>query len=81
MANDDPTRAHAVARERADGALDISVRAPIARRRGADRLCAAFGGGGRAAAAAIEALPASRFEAFAYAFAGFAWGDPGAAPA
>ncbi len=80
MASDDPTRAHAVARERADGAIDISVRAPIARRRGADRLCAAFGGGGRAAAAAIEALPASRFEAFAYAFAGFAWGDPGAVP-
>ena len=72
---EDPTRAHAVARVRADGALDISVRAPIARRRGADRLCAAFGGGGRAAAAAIEALPPGRLEAFAYALAAFRWGE------
>lgn len=75
MAADDPSRAHAVARQRADGAMDISVRAPIARRRGADRLCAAFGGGGRTAAAAIEGLPATRFEAFAYAFAELRWGE------
>jgi hypothetical protein len=80
MASDDPSRAHAVARHRADGAIDISVRAPITRRRGADRLCAAFGGGGRAAAAAIEALPATRFEAFVQAFSAFRWGgepEPG----
>ena len=76
MASDDPARAHAVARYRADGAIDISVRAPITRRRGADRLCAAFGGGGRAAAGAIEALPAERFEAFVQAFAAFRWGEP-----
>ncbi len=33
MASDDPARAHAVARERADGTIDVSVRAPITRRR------------------------------------------------
>jgi len=75
LAADDPSRAHAVARQRADGAIDISVRAPITRRRGADRLCAAFGGGGRTAAAAIEGLPWARLEAFAYAFTAFRWGE------
>ena len=75
VANEDPARAHAVARIRADGALDISVRAPLARRRGADRLCGDFGGGGRAAAAAIEAMPPERFEAFVQAFAAASWGE------
>lgn len=75
MATDDPSRAHAVARRRADGSLDISVRSPIGRRRGANLLCARFGGGGRAAAAAIDALPAERFEPFVRAFSTMRWGE------
>ncbi len=75
VAAEDPRRAHAVARERADGRLDISVRAPLQRRSGADVLCRAFGGGGRRAAGAIDALPASAFETFVAAFAVTRWGE------
>ena len=52
-----PERAHAVLSPRADGAYTVSVRAPLARPRGADQLCAAFAGGGRSAAAGIGELP------------------------
>jgi hypothetical protein len=71
---EDPGRAHAVARMRADGRLDVSVRAPLARRSGADRLCRAFGGGGRAAAAAVDGLAAEDFERFVTAFRQMDWG-------
>ena len=77
LASDDPDRAHAVARARDDGSFDCSVRAPLNRRGGADRLCRAFGGGGRAAAGAIDHLPATHLEAFMDAFANMAWGPPG----
>lgn len=76
LATEDPDRAHAVARQRDDGSIDLSVRAPIRRRSGAARLCAAFGGGGRAAAGAIDSLPAAQFEAFVQAFDATAWGEP-----
>ncbi|MFM8546305.1 MAG: hypothetical protein ACKODB_01565 [Betaproteobacteria bacterium] len=75
VAAQDPGRPHAGARRRADGALDLSVRSPLDRRAGAARLCAAFGGGGREAAGAIEALPAASLEAFAQAFAEAPWGE------
>jgi len=50
--------AHALLVNKGDGTFMVSVRAPLARRRGADTLCMAFpSGGGRTAAAGINALP------------------------
>jgi len=60
LATVDPARAHAVLRVRADGDFSVSVRAPADAAGSADRLCRSFGGGGRAAAAGIDALPADR---------------------
>jgi hypothetical protein len=64
-----PQRAHAVLCQRPDGSYVASVRAPVARPRGADRMCLKFpGGGGRAGAAGIDELPADRLAEFAAAF-------------
>jgi len=69
LANQSPDRAHAVLTEKADGNYLISVRAPLNRKTGADELCRQFPtGGGRAAAAGINDLPADQFGAFAEAF-------------
>ena len=63
-----PERAHAVLTRRGGG-YAVSVRAPVANPRGADELCRQFAsGGGRLAAAGIDALPQSEFERFAAAF-------------
>lgn len=63
-----PERAHAVAMQLDDGTYRISVRAPLSRKEGADVLCRAFPtGGGRAAAAGINALPEAMLEEFATA--------------
>ncbi len=70
-----PRRAHAVARRTADGALVVSVRAPIDAPGGASDLCRRFGGAGRASAGGIDGLPEDRFEAFVHAFATTAWGE------
>ena len=65
-----PGRAHAVLRPGPGGSLVASVRAPQRAPRGADDLCLAFpGGGGRAAAAGIDALPRARLPAFIAALA------------
>ncbi len=65
-----PHRAHAIVTELENGALLVSVRAPIADRRGADTLCRAFPtGGGRAAAAGINALPGDQLNEFLDALA------------
>lgn len=57
--------AHVLLVDNGDGTFMASVRAPLARRFGADSLCRAFPtGGGRAAAAGINALPAGQVEAF-----------------
>ncbi len=57
-ARENPTGAHAMITENSDGTLRISVRAPIAAKHSADILCLSFpSGGGRAAAAGINALP------------------------
>ena len=70
LANAFPRRAHAVLTERADGKYLVSVRAPLEDKRGADALCRQFPtGGGRAAAAGINALPGDQLEAFLDAFA------------
>jgi single-stranded DNA-specific DHH superfamily exonuclease len=69
LANASPARAHAVLTERADGTYLVSVRAPLDNRHGADELCRKFPtGGGRAAAAGINALPPDRLDAFIDAF-------------
>lgn len=78
VAVDDPARAHAVARLRADGRLDVSVRSPLSRRAGADRLCRTFGGGGRAAAAAIDGLAPEDFDRFVAALRQMDWGPSAA---
>jgi hypothetical protein len=61
-----PQRAHAIAMQLDDGSYRISVRAPLNSRSGADALCREFPtGGGRAAAAGINHLPADMLNAFA----------------
>ena len=60
---------HALLVDNGDGTFMVSVRAPLARRAGADSLCRAFPtGGGRAAAAGINALPAGQVEDFSQKF-------------
>lgn len=57
--------AHALLVDNGDTTFMVSVRAPLARRTGADSLCRAFStGGGRAAAAGINALPGVQVEDF-----------------
>ncbi len=64
VANQAPDRAHAVLTEIPAGYL-VSVRAPLNARQGADALCRLFPtGGGRAAAAGINALAASQLDEF-----------------
>ena len=74
LANETPQRATALIVDNPDGTLRISVRAPKARPEGADALCRAFPtGGGRKAAAGINALPETDLPKFLEAFeAGFA---------
>jgi hypothetical protein len=68
LARGHPDRAHAVAMQLNDGTYRISVRAPLSRKEGADVLCRAFPtGGGRAAAAGINALPESMLGEFSAA--------------
>lgn len=65
LANNDPVRAHAVVTARADGNFLVSVRAPLNNKTGADALCREFPtGGGRAAAAGINELPAAQLPEF-----------------
>jgi hypothetical protein len=64
-----PACAHAVLRPAGPGLLLASVRAPQCRPIGADGLCLRFAtGGGRPAAAGIDALPAGQLPAFIRAF-------------
>ena len=64
-----PQRAHAVM-VRKGRTLGVSLRAPLARPEGADRLARQFaGGGGRPGAAGIDALPEDEFPRLLRAFA------------
>lgn len=64
-ARENPEGAHALITENRDESFRISVRAPLADKQGADTLCRAFpSGGGRAAAAGINALPPDLLEDF-----------------
>ena len=61
--------AHALIAHNADSTLRISVRAPLNDRKNADTLCLRFPtGGGRAAAAGINHLPAEMLDEFISAF-------------
>ncbi|WP_417911331.1 acetyltransferase [Candidatus Electronema sp. PJ] len=69
FANQRPDQAHALLTENSDGSLLVSVRAPLRNRNGADLLCRQFPtGGGRAAAAGINVLPAEQLDSFIQAF-------------
>ncbi|WOJ98467.1 DHH family phosphoesterase [Congregibacter brevis] len=69
LANATPARAHAVLTQKANGGFLVSVRAPLSDKRDADTLCRQFEtGGGRAAAAGINELPADQLTAFIDAF-------------
>jgi hypothetical protein len=62
-----PDRAHAILTWNGPGAYTVSVRAPRATGTGADALCRKFAtGGGRAAAAGINHLPADRLPEFVH---------------
>lgn len=61
--------AHAIITENTKTTLRISVRAPLADRRDADTLCKSFStGGGRSAAAGINALPTAMLDTFLKTF-------------
>lgn len=70
LANAHPGRAHAVLTPIHGGDYQVSVRAPLNTRIGADDLCQRFpSGGGRKAAAGINRLPADQLSSFIDAFA------------
>lgn len=70
LANQNPERAHAVLSYNAQGGYQISVRAPLTSKTGADELCSLFTtGGGRKSAAGINHLPRDQLSAFIAAFA------------
>lgn len=65
LANQSPNCAHAVLTEKEQGGFVVSVRAPLNNKTGADTLCRSFDtGGGRAAAAGINHLPADKVTGF-----------------
>ena len=69
LANRNPDKAHAIVSEDGDNGYQISVRAPLNNRTGADELCGLFpGGGGRMAAAGINHLDRSQLVTFITAF-------------
>ncbi len=70
LANQHPNRAHAVLNYRPQGGYQVSVRAPLTNKTGADTLCSSFAtGGGRKSAAGINCLPLEQLPLFINAFA------------
>ena len=70
LAQESPSRAHALLTRLPTGGFVVSVRAPIDRPEGADVLCRQFAsGGGRKAAAGINDLPEADYDRFVAAFA------------
>ncbi len=68
LANQSPDSAHAVLTENADGTYTVSLRAPLSNKQGAGDICSQFpSGGGRAAAAGVNALKKEQVEAFTQA--------------
>jgi hypothetical protein len=69
LANRNPGRAHAVLSHNPSGGYQVSVRAPLTNKTGADELCARFpSGGGRKAAAGINCLQQNELSEFIAAF-------------
>lgn len=69
LATANPGRGHAVLTKKSNGNYLVSVRAPLNNKQGAAELCVQFPtGGGRAAAAGINDLPADRLDDFVAAF-------------
>jgi len=69
LANQHPESAHAIISYNRTGDYQISVRAPLTQKTGADELCSAFpSGGGRKAAAGINHLPINQLPDFIKAF-------------
>jgi len=69
LARDYPDRAHALLSDIGNKNYQVSVRAPINRRDGADELCRQFDtGGGRKAAAGVNKLPEAELGRFQKAF-------------
>ncbi|WP_394201135.1 DHH family phosphoesterase [Shewanella waksmanii] len=66
LANESPNKAHAVLTQNLDSnTYTVSLRAPLKNKQGAGDVCASFAtGGGRAAAAGINALPAIELTKF-----------------
>ena len=65
LAQQTPSRAHAILSSRSDGDFLVSVRAPLATKTGADDVCRRFEtGGGRKAAAGINHLPKTDYDRF-----------------
>lgn len=65
LANQSPDSAHAVLTENADGTYTVSLRAPLNNKQGAGDICSQFpSGGGRSAAAGINALKKEQVEGF-----------------
>jgi hypothetical protein len=72
LANLNPTRAHAIISTTKDNDYQVSVRAPLSNKSGADQLCASFpSGGGRKAAAGINHLPYDKLPIFIKKFEDF----------
>jgi len=72
LCNRNPDKACAIVTEQADGTYLVSIRAPLNNRTGADEVARQFPtGGGRKAAAGINALPGEQLEAFLDTMAGF----------
>jgi len=68
LAREEPYLAHSLLVERQDGTFQISVRAPLVKPYGAEKLCIKFAGGGRAMAAGINDLVPEEVELFFEAF-------------
>ena len=68
LAREEPYLAHSLLVERQDGTFRISVRAPLAKPYGVEKLCIKFAGGGRAMAAGINDLAPEEVELFFEAF-------------
>lgn len=65
LANSTPTSAHAVLTRNSDGSYTVSLRAPLNNKQGAGQICSEFPtGGGREAAAGINALQPSDLPRF-----------------
>ena len=72
LANRNPDKACAIVTEKADNTYLVSIRAPLNNRNGADEVARQFPtGGGRKAAAGINALPATQLDEFLNTIATF----------